>query len=158
MSEKKDEPELLIHEYFQEITYHYSAGSFASRFFDEIQKNKKFYGIRCPKCSKVFVPPRILCPECYEEMDDWVEVGPQGTVMGCTAVNYAFPDPLTGKTRETPYGYGLIRLDGCSTHWVFFLEESVYENMRPGMRVEPVFAEDRVGDLRDIIHFRTIDE
>ncbi len=156
--EKKEEMELLAHNYFQQITYHYSAGAIASRFFYEIQKNKKFYGTKCPKCSKVYIPPRILCPECYEEMTEWVEVGPKGTVIGCTAVNHSFPDPLTGKVRKTPYGFGLIRLDGCATNWLFFLEESNYEKMKPGMRVEAVFAEERVGNLTDILHFRTIDK
>jgi uncharacterized OB-fold protein len=158
MQEKKDETELLVHDYFQEITYHYSAGAYASRFFHEIQKNRKIYGNKCPSCSKVYVPPRIVCPECYEELDEWAEVGPQGTVIGCTAVNLAFPDPLTGKVRETPYGFGLIRLDGCSTNWMFFLEESSYEKMKPGMRVEAVFAQERKGDLNDILHFRTVEE
>lgn len=158
MSEKKNDIELLSHDYFQQITYHYSAGTYASRFFHEIQRNKKIYGIKCPTCGSVYVPPRIICPECYEEMSEWVEVGPQGTVIGCTAVNHSFPDPLTGKVRKTPYGFALIRLDGCSTNWLFFLEESDYEKMRPGMRVEAVFAKERTGDLTDILHFRTIDE
>jgi uncharacterized OB-fold protein len=156
--EKKDETELLSHDYFQKITYHYSAGVFGSRFFHEIKENKKFYGTKCPSCSDVYVPPRIVCPKCYEEMEEWVEVGPRGTVIGCTAVNFSFPDPLTGKIRPTPYGYGLIRLDGCSTQWLHFLEESDFQKMKPGMRVEAVFAEERMGNLTDIPFFRTIEE
>ncbi len=158
MTEKGNRVELLRHNYLQKITYHYSAGRYASRFFYESKENKKLFGSRCSKCSKVYVPPRIVCPECHKKMRQWVEVGPRGTLVGCTSVNHAFPDPLTGEIRSTPYGFGLIKLDGCSTNWLFFLEESDPEKMRPGMRVEAVFADERQGNLTDIVHFRTIKE
>ena len=89
-------------------------------------------------------------------MEEWIPVGPQGTLIGRTAVLHAFPDPLTGELRKTPYGYGLILLDGASTNWCFFLEESDGSKMKPGMRVEAVFAEERTGNLSDIIHFKTV--
>ena len=91
-------------------------------------------------------------------MEEWIPVGPQGTLIGGTAVLHAFPDPLTGELRKTPYGYGLILLDGASTSWCFFLEESDGSKMKPGMRVEAVFAEERVGNLSDILHFKTIEQ
>ena len=36
----------------------YSVGRYGSRFLEEMQKNKRFVGVRCPKCRKVYVPPR----------------------------------------------------------------------------------------------------
>ncbi len=156
VSDKDNETNLLRFNVLQKITYHYSAGRYASQFFYEIKENKKLFGVKCPSCGKVYVPPRIVCGECYEEMNEWVEVGPQGTVMGCTSVKHSFPDPLTGKERKTPYGFGLIRLDGCDTGWFYFLEESDYEKMKAGMRVEVVFAEECTGDLTDILYFRTV--
>ena len=156
MSEKN--AELLDHDYYQEITYHYNAGAYGSRFFHELHRNKQIYGVKCGSCEKVYVPPRIVCPECFEKLDEWVPVGPQGTLVGGTAVNHSFPDPLTGELRKAPYGYGLILLDGASTNWTFFLEECDGAKMKSGMRVEAVFAEETKGDLTDIIHFKTVTE
>jgi uncharacterized protein len=148
--------ECMFHDYFQQITYHYNAGAYGSRFFHELQYNKQMYGVKCGRCEKVYLPPRIVCPECFEKMDEWIPVGPQGTLIGGTSVLHAFPDPMTGELRKTPYGYGLILLDGASTNWTFFLEESDGSKMAPGMRVEAVFAEKRTGSLSDIIHFKTL--
>ncbi len=158
MTEGKPQSELMAHEYLQKITYHYAAGYYGSRFFKELKENKKIYGVKCPSCQKVWVPPRISCPECLEEMNNWVEVGPRGTLIGGTAINHAFPDPITGELRKTPYGYGLIQLDGASVNWAFYLKESDGAKMKPGMRLEPVFAEERKGDLSDILHFIEVKE
>ncbi len=158
MSVKKVDNELIRHNYLQEITYHYSAGKIPSRFFHELRETGKLHGIKCPECSKVYIPPRLLCPECSVKMNEWVEIGPKGTLVAGTVCNHSFPDPLTGKVRKAPYGLGLIRLDGCSTNFFFFLEESDIKKVQPGMRMEAVFAEERKGDLNDLIHFREIEE
>jgi len=48
-----------------EQPFRWSAGLYGSRFLTEIRDEKKFIGIRCPKCGKVYVPMRRVCGPCY---------------------------------------------------------------------------------------------
>jgi uncharacterized OB-fold protein len=154
----KNNAEPLVHDIFQQITYHYNTGAYGTKFMKSLKESKQILGVKCDRCAKVYTPPRIVCPECFEKLENWVPVGPKGSLIGGTAINHAFPDPLTGELRETPYGYGLILLDGASTNWCFFLEATEVEQMQPGRRVEAVFAEERTGDISDILHFKIVEE
>lgn len=158
MAEEQKDMELLTHDFLLEVTFNYSAGEMASRFFNEIKENKKLYGVKCPKCSRVWTPPRLICRECYVEMDDWVEVGPKGTLIGCTAPQHAHPNPLTGTTREVPFGFGAVQLDGAYNNLTYVLDEPDYTKLKPGMRVEAIFADERIGDYVDILHFKVLGE
>ncbi|MBI3551384.1 MAG: OB-fold domain-containing protein [Elusimicrobia bacterium] len=112
-----------------------------------------FMGVRCPSCRKVYVPPRPLCGPCYRTIDEWVEVGPRGTLAAFTILRFAFLDPETGRRKPVPYGYGFIRLDGADTQLQHFLRIDPQTPPRIGMKVKPVFEDERAGTLRDIRHF-----
>ena len=92
-------------------------------------------------------------------MEEWVEVGPGGTLAGCTIVYVPFIDPMTGAQRPVPYGFGLIRFDGADTNIYHLLDETDPAGIGVGRRVEAVFKprEERVGSLADIRHFRVVD-
>ncbi len=136
--------------------FSYSVGRFASRFFAELREKKRLLGVRCPGCSKVYVPPRPLCGPCWREMSEWVEVGPQGTLAAFTILRFGFVDPETGRKKPVPYGYGFITLDGAGTQLQHFLRVEEGRAPRIGMRVAPVFAENRTGSLGDIVHFEEV--
>ncbi len=137
--------------------FNYAVGLHGSKFFQELKENRRIVGIKCPKCGKVYVPPRKVCGGCFCEMREFVEVGPQGTIGTYTIVRYAFIDPETGKQKPVPYGYGFIRFDGADTLFQHFVELSDARPIRIGARVAPVFAEEMKGTIRDILYFRVID-
>ena len=80
-------------------------------------------------------------------------------------VYYASPDPLTGETRETPYGSIHVLLDGCKgneTFWHLLRPDQIFRVKEPrkeekGTRLRPVWAEHRTGSIHDIKYFE-IDE
>lgn len=133
--------------------FQYSVGMEGSRFFAEIRDHKKFLGLRCPSCRKVYVPPRKICGPCFKTMEEWVEVGPMGTLSAFTILRFPFIDPETGEKKPVPYGYGFILLDGASTQFQHFLKVDPDWPPSIGIRVKPVFAENRQGKLSDILHF-----
>jgi hypothetical protein len=137
--------------------YHYSMGTIPSHFFRMIRDEKKIMGKKCPKCGTVYVPPRPVCGPCFEETGEWVEVGPRGTLVAFTVVYFTFLDPMTGKRRPVPYGYGIVKLDGTDRRLQHFLSESDPKKLKVGMRVEAVFAEERLGNLGDIVHFQPVE-
>lgn len=138
--------------------YKYSCGTIASEFFIALRDKKKILGRKCSKCGKVLLPPRPVCGICWAPTTEWVEIGPKGTLEGFTVVCFTFIDPITGKQRPVPYGYGMVKLDGSDSRMQHFLKESDPKKLRVGLRVEAIFADERTGSLSDIKHFATIND
>jgi len=113
--------------------------------------------VKCPQCGKVYIPPRRVCGACFVEMDDFVEVGPQGAIGTFTILRYAFIDPETGEQKPVPYGYGFIRLDGADTLFQHYIDIQDESKLVIGARVEPVFADVPKGTVKDIEYFRIIE-
>ena len=137
--------------------FNYSVGMYGSKFFTETRDHMRLMGIKCPKGGKVYIPPRGVCGRCFVEMDEWVEVGPLGTIGTFTILRFAFIDPETGQQKPVPYGCGFIKLDGADTLLQHYFNIDDESRVRIGARVEPVFAKDRKGSTRDIEYFRIID-
>jgi hypothetical protein len=146
-------------EYLANFEYDYAAGRYASRFMSTLRDEAKLFGTRCSNCQRVLVPPRPVCGICAARTNEWVEVGPRGTIAGYTVVETAFIDPMTGVERPIPYGFAFIKLDGADTNIYHFLEENRHEYLEVGMTVEAVFKPDgeREGKMSDILRFRSID-
>lgn len=138
--------------------YRYSVGRYGSRFLVELRDNKKLLGVKCGSCARVYCPPHPLCGRCYAPMSDWREVGPEGVLATFTILRFQFLDPETGEPKPVPYGYGFIRLDGSDTNFQHFVSLDSGTPLKIGLRVRPVFAEARRGDLRDIRHFEPVPE
>jgi uncharacterized OB-fold protein len=137
--------------------FDYAVGMHGSKFFAELRDNKKLLGVRCPKCKKVYVPPRGVCGPCFEELNEFVELGPRGVIGTYTILRFAFIDPETGHQKPVPYGYGFIKLDGADTLFQHYIDIEDEKKIKVGARVEAVFADERKGTIRDILYFRVID-
>lgn len=147
-------------EYQAALRYRYAAGRYASVFMTALRDEGRILGVRDPGSGKVLVPPRVVSGLSAQRTGEWVEVGPRGTVIGCTVVETAFVDPMTGAQRPIPYGFAFIRLDGADTSIYHFLEASSHDALRVGMRVEAVLKprEERQGQMSDIVWFRTVED
>jgi len=143
--------------YLMKIEYSYAAGAHATRFFRELRDHARLWGVRCPSCQRVYVPPRPVCGICFQPAREWVQVSDEGEIVGCTVVQVPFIDPMTGKQRPVPYGFAIIRLDGASTALYHFLEETDPTKMYVGQRVKAVFRPERTGSLDDILHFCAVE-
>lgn len=141
-----------------EQPFRYSVGRWGSKFLTELRDHKKLLGIRCPKCQKVYVPPRQVCGPCFQRMKELVELSNKGTVAAFTIIRFSFIDPETGITRPVPYGYGFIRLDGCDNSLQHFINIENESKVKIGAKVQAVFSEKRNGNLMDIKYFKIISE
>lgn len=136
------------------LPFSYSAGRTASRFFIELRDNEKIMGTRCPQCRRIIVPAQLFCKECFVETSEWVEVDPQGTLITFTVVyrkESHYP-------RETPFAYGIIKLDRADTSMIHLLGDVDPANIKHGMRLRAVFREKREGNILDIAYFKPEDE
>jgi uncharacterized OB-fold protein len=127
-----------------------NTGATGTKFLSEIRDNKKIMGIKCPTCGKVYVPPRSHCPVDFARMSEWVDLSGKGSLSTYTIVRYQ--EPYLPK--EPPFAYGVIQLDGADTGIAHFLGQVDLDKIKVGMRLEPVFKEEREGSILDIDYFK----
>ena len=158
MKNERNYSELLTVTFTHPMPYEWSIGKYGSRFFKEIRENRRFVGIRCPKCGKVYVPPRRLCGPCFRELDELVTLPNRGTITAFSVVNYPFIDPETGVQRPIPYTYGYIKIDGSDSIFSHIINETDVDKIKVGMKVEAVFREkeEMQGNIQDIKYFEII--
>ncbi len=162
--EEEEEQELLVLKKIISVNQKFATGPVMGKYLNGL-KQKKILANKCPDCGRLQIPPREVCAVCRIRCDEFVEVGPKGNVRLLDTAYYASPDPLTGETRETPYGLVYILLDGCKGQEVFahFLRDDQLDriemgwNEKKGTIVRPVWAENRTGKVSDIKYFE-IDE
>lgn len=147
-----DNLEPIIHSRTRLWKYSHYAGPIRSRFLVELRDNKRIMGTRCHTCKRVYVPARPTCFVCFNPMDEWAAVSDQGTLMTYTVVYQAEPS----YPAETPFVYGIIKLDGADTGITHIINEVSPKNLRIGMRMQAVFRDKRVGSILDIKYFKPI--
>jgi hypothetical protein len=135
------------------LPYTWHVGNVGSRFYQEIKDHCKIWGIKCPKCEWVFVPPRETCPRCYCDMREWVELSDTGTLLTYTVTRYSVPGI---QPQKPPFALGIIKLDRASSGLVHLLGEVSLNDISVGMRVKAVFREVREGNYLDIRYFKPL--
>ncbi|GAA1268120.1 MULTISPECIES: OB-fold domain-containing protein [Streptomyces] len=118
------------------LDYVYSPGRAQTAYINALA-DRRTVGERCPSCRKVYVPPRGACPTCGVATTDRVEVGPAGTVTTFCIVNVK----AKNLDIELPYVYAHIALDGADLALHGRIAGIPYDQVRMGLRVEPVWTE-----------------
>ncbi len=117
------------------LDYTFTPGVATSRFLRSVEK-RTLVGQRCPRCAKVYVPPRGACSMCGVATEEEVLLPGTGTVTTFAVVS--LPDPRL----PSPYVTAWIRLDGADITSMFLVQEVDPAQVRLGLRVEPVWVDD----------------
>ncbi|HAR97445.1 MAG TPA: hypothetical protein DCS11_00785 [Syntrophus sp. (in: bacteria)] len=149
------ESERLVSVFAYPMPYEWSIGLYGSKFFQEIKQNRRFVGIRCNGCGKVYVPPRRVCGPCFQELTELVALSDTGVITAFSVVNYPFIDPNTGAQRPIPYTYGYIKLDGADNIFSHIINETDLSKIKVGMKVRAIFKDtaEMQGNIQDIKYF-----
>lgn len=130
-----------------EQTYHHSLGKY-SKFFLELEK-KRFLATKCPKCGKVWTPPRPVCPKDLQ-VTEWVELRGEGTLEGYSICEFA-PAFVSS---EKPYVLAYVALDGADTLFCHQLRHfGDRSNIKVGMRVRVAYADGEVSHPIRLMYF-----
>jgi len=97
----------------------------------------------------VMVPPPEYDPLTHQQLEDFVEVAPTGTVTSWTWV----PEPVAGQPLDRPFAFALVTLDGADTPLLHALDVASPDQVETGMRVRVRWAEERTGVITDIACF-----
>ena len=122
------------------IEYPAPEPTLVSRHFGEQLAAGRIVGHQCPRCGKVYVPPRGYCPVCVVPTTDAdeVEVADRGTV---TTFSVITPIQYQGQEETDDYVLATILLDGADmTVGQQRLDGIPIDDVHSGMRVEAVWA------------------
>jgi uncharacterized OB-fold protein len=115
-------------------------------------RDRRILGARAAD-GRVHAPPFEYDPVTSLPPTQLVVVGPAGTVVSWSWM----PTPLAGQPLDRPFGWALIRLDGADTALLHAVDAGSAAALRTGMRVQPRWADERVGSIRDITCFEPSD-
>lgn len=137
------------------MEYVYTPGHAAQKFLKALASGR-IVGQRCPRCRKVYVPPRGACARCGVPTEEDVELADKGTVVTYSIVRV----PSQNIQVELPYVAAHVLLDGADIAFQSLIQECPYDQVRMGMRVEAVWKpkEEWGPTFENIRHFRPIDE
>ena len=150
----KEAEELICLRATNALEQRFASGPVMGKWFAGLRE-KKFLANKCPACGRTQIPPREICAICRVRVNEFVELGPNGTVTNFDIVYFASPDPLTGAGRDTPYAPIYVVLDGATEQdaFAFELKKEDIGGLKVGVRVRPVWAEKPTGSFRDVLYF-----
>jgi uncharacterized protein len=133
-----------------ELDYLYAASPEESAFYRGLAEGR-IVGQRCPRCGKVYVPPRSACPVDGVATTDEVELSETGTVTTFCIVNV----PFLGQKITPPYVSAYILLDGADIAFLHLILDIPADEVRMGMRVKAVWKprEEWGTTIENISHF-----
>ena len=101
--------------------------------------------------GRVIVPPTEYDPITSDDVGELVEVGPGGVLESWAWVSH----PLRKHPLQTPFAWGLIRLDGADTALLHAVDAPGPEALASGVRVTARFrpADERIGSMADVEAF-----
>jgi len=152
ISRLSDNRELFYEEGILGITNRYTVGIAGERFLRHLKDEGKLYGSRCGKCNSLYVPARMFCEKCFQEISDdaWEEVGLKGKLYSFTIMHR----DIDGRPLDKPVVVGIIEFGSPTARLVHFLENA--ENIKCGDEFEAVLKpkDERRGSILDIEYFR----
>ncbi len=136
-----------------EIGFDYtrSLGPVLGRFMAALAEGR-ILGTRASD-GTVHAPPFEYDPVTFQPPTDFVEVGPEGTVVTWSWM----PEPFEGQPLERAFAWALIRLVGADTTMLHAVDAGAASGMRTGMRVRARWAAARTGSITDIACFDAVE-
>ncbi|MFC1893078.1 Zn-ribbon domain-containing OB-fold protein [Chloroflexota bacterium] len=166
--EEKAAPEAIGVDSVYRARFQMAAGHYLSRFYTRLKERGEIWAVKCPKCNRTIIPPRIVCGFCKVKIEDteenWLKLSDKGTVLQ----RFVITDHEINRVTKEPVGDDnpntFILLDGGDEFAIIghLLEEGIdIDKVETGKtRVQAVWRpkEERVGKMRDIKYFQVIEE
>jgi uncharacterized OB-fold protein len=102
--------------------------------------------------GRVLIPPTEYDPVTGEDLTEMVEVGPAGTVTTWAWVR----TPPEKAPLDRPFAWALIQPDGAHTAMLGAVDAGSPDAMATGMKVEPVWRDEREGSITDLAHWKAV--
>ncbi|OGN02559.1 MAG: hypothetical protein A2651_00035 [Candidatus Yanofskybacteria bacterium RIFCSPHIGHO2_01_FULL_42_12] len=137
---------IILRENPRNITHFHSYGGI-SKFFDGLAAGT-LWGTVCGSCGNagIWLPPRVHCPDCWQEMS-WVKIDTsQATVYTHSTTNY----PGAGFKATVPCPLISVEIPGICTKLMSYLSEFGDGEPYIGMPIRPVFSQNPTYTILDL--------
>ena len=100
-----------------------------SKFFQNL-KEGKLTTTKCKTCGKLLWPPKIVCPECFSENLEWIDLGVEGELYAFTEMKLGAP---LGFVEDCPFCIGIVKIGGLLIS--ARIDDAKYEELKIGDRI-----------------------
>jgi uncharacterized OB-fold protein len=131
-----------------EIPFHYvyTAGVAGERFLRGLQEGK-ILAAKCDNCGRMYLPPKMYCVECFAEIRNFVEVGPQARVKALAQSHFDFH----GNKIDKPMTFAFLEFKGVIGGILHYAGGGLEVGSRATARFRP--RSERKGTVLDIEGF-----
>ena len=151
-----DEKKVIFNEWVPNAQYAWDAGTAIGRYLAAL-KEGHILGVRCNRCRRTVVPPRVFCEWCFHPMDEWVQLEDHG-VVNTFSITYVRWDMVRV---EQPLIPAVIEIAGASKGMgiLHLLGEVDPKAVKIGMKVKAVWkpVRQRSGAITDIRYFKPVE-
>ncbi len=122
-----------------------------SRMWREMPSRYRMEGRKCENCSRVYFPPRDICPVCHRDSIGKmkpVDIAGNGEIISYTVVHETPPAFI----RQKPYVLAIIKLDE-GPMITGQIVDSEPEEIKMGSRVKSVFRRISEDGKSGVIHY-----
>jgi hypothetical protein len=144
---------ILFTEWKPDLRYAWDTGVAIGRYLSEL-KQGRIIGVRCNRCRRTVVPPRVVCEWCFRPMDEWVYLEDRGTVNTFSICHVRWDM----ERLEKPLIPAVIEIAGASKGMgiLHLLGEVEPDAVRVGLQVSAVWkpVAKREGAITDICYFK----
>ncbi len=135
--------------------------NFTHTVFQQYLAESRLMGVRCQSCGAIYIPPRPICPACYADAMEWVELSGEGTLTGFTSIYTGLSAMIrAGYSRENPYCTGVVRLqEGPSiSGQILDVDLAHPETIHIGTPVKVAFVDRGEGEIKKrYLAFKPVD-
>jgi hypothetical protein len=95
---------------------------------------RKLMGVKCTKCGTTLSPPRGLCPNCFSNSLDWIELKGKGRLLTFTIIHF----PPSQFQALAPYAVGIVKMNE-GPHLPGMIKNVKLEDLQIGMSLQVDF-------------------
>jgi hypothetical protein len=119
-----------------------------SEFFKNLREGR-LTTTKCKKCAKLLWPPRIVCPNCFSDGLEWVDLGTEGELYAFTEMKLGAP---LGFVQDVPFCIGIVKIRGLLIS--ARIDDASYEQLKIGEKVKLKIV--KLEDGRVFFRFRPL--
>jgi hypothetical protein len=101
-----------------------------SRFFKNLREGR-LTTTKCKGCVKLLWPPRIVCPSCFSDELEWIDLGTEGELYAFTEMRLGAP---LGFVQDVPFCIGIVKIGGLLIS--ARIDNAKYDELKIGDRLE----------------------
>ncbi len=135
-----------------------STEAFTNVAFTNHLDQQKLAGSRCQSCNTLFLPPRPLCSNCFDQDMVWEELDGRGELVAFTAIHIA-PTAMieAGYSMQNPYVSGIVKLTAgpSISAQIIGVDATQPQDIKIGSSVQVAFVE-RNGSEHKALAFEII--